>query len=67
MSAEKEALGRELAELQKAYQEYIAKNGLDYREYLNPPPGSFLEKYKKRKAEIDAVIAPPLQYWKKPA
>ena len=55
-------LVKERAELQHEYREHIAKNGFDYREYVNPPPGSFMEKYKQRTYEIDQTLAPELQY-----
>lgn len=63
MSVDKAALSKELAELQKAHQEYVAQNGPDYRKYINPPPGSYLEKYRQRKKEIGAVLSPELRHW----
>jgi len=48
--------------LQKEFRDYIAKHEFDFAEYSSPSPGSFYADYKKRKAEIDAVIAPELKY-----
>ena len=56
-------LVKERAELQREYREYIAKNGFDYKEFVNPSPGGFYEKYKKRTKEIDDVLAPELDYF----
>ncbi|KPJ91822.1 MAG: hypothetical protein AMJ53_10655 [Gammaproteobacteria bacterium SG8_11] len=49
--------------LQKEFRDYIAKHGFDYAEFSSPSPGSFYADYRKRKAEIDAVIAPELKYY----
>ena len=62
MSTQTETLSKERIQLQNEYREHIAKNGFDYMQYLNPPAGSFYEKYKTRLAEIDAVLAPELKY-----
>lgn len=56
-------LVKERAELQREYREYIAKNGFDYKEYVTPEPGSFMEKYKNRTHEIDQTLAPELDYY----
>lgn len=63
MSQDKKALIEERINLQNEYRDYLAKNGFNYEEYLTPPPGSFYERYKRRTAEIDAVLAPELHYW----
>jgi hypothetical protein len=51
MSAELEA-AQELAELQRAYAVHNREHGFNYAEYVNPPPGSFVEHYKRRCAEL---------------
>ncbi len=61
MSDHKEALTQERLELDRQYREYIAKNGFNYREYIAPSPGSFTDRYKRRAAEIDAVLSPELK------
>jgi hypothetical protein len=63
MSQDKKALIEERIKLQNEYRDYLAKNGFDYEEYLTAPPGSFYERYRKRLAEIDAVLSPELDYW----
>lgn len=63
MSEDRAALIKERLALQKEYRDYVAKNGFSYQEYVAPPAGSFVEKYHKRLAEIDAVLSPELHYW----
>jgi len=63
MSENRDALAKERLQLQNEYREYNARNGFDYRAYLNPPPGHFYQRYKQRIAEIDAVLAPELKYY----
>lgn len=62
MSQDRDALIRERIELQNAYRDYVARNGFDYSEYVSPPPDSFFDRYRRRVAEINAVIAPALRY-----
>ncbi|SCZ52633.1 hypothetical protein [Thiohalomonas denitrificans] len=61
MSDHREELMRERLELAEQYRDYIAQNGFNYREYITPSPGSFTERYKRRSAAIDAVLAPELR------
>lgn len=61
MSEDREALARERVELDRRYREYIATHGFNYREFVDPSPGSFIDLYKRRTAEIDAVLAPELK------
>lgn len=54
----------ELGNLQREYRDYVAKNGFDYQEYVNPKPGSFMERYKARLAELNSALgSKPLEYY----
>jgi len=64
MSENHADLVKERLELQRALQEHFSKDGFNYREYVSPPTGSWIEHYRHRLKEIDAVLAPELQYWK---
>ncbi len=48
--------------LQEEFNNYTNENGFSYAEWLNPPAGSFYETYKKELDEINAKIAPELNY-----
>ena len=61
MSTDKEALIQERIELDRQYREYIARHGFNYREFIDPSPGSFIDLYKRRTAELDAILAPGLE------
>ncbi|SCZ62389.1 hypothetical protein [Thiohalomonas denitrificans] len=64
MSENRAELVKERIKLQESLREHIAKNGFDYREYVNPPADSWVGQYQKRIKEIDDVLSPELQYWK---
>ncbi|WP_127478594.1 hypothetical protein [Sulfurivermis fontis] len=65
MSENLDAIKQEMIQLETEYLAHINKNGFSYREYANPPAGSFMEKYKKRMAELTAASGvKPLEYYK---
>jgi len=65
MSANLDAIKKEMIELETEYLAYINKHGFSYREYAIPPAGSFMEKYKKRMSELtQAIGVKPLEYYK---
>ena len=53
---------KERLQLQRQLREHFAREGFDYAEYVNPPAGSWMERYHRRIREIDAIIAPELTY-----
>jgi hypothetical protein len=65
MSGNIDAIKQEMIDLETEYLAYINQNGFRYQEYSNPPAGSFMEKYKKRMAELTAASGvKPLEYYK---
>jgi len=65
MSGNLDALKLEMVKLEEDYLAYISKHGFSYRDYAMPPAGSFMEKYKKRMAELTAATGvKPLEYFK---
>ncbi len=62
VSQENNELSIKKIALQKAFNEYNETNGFSYEEWVNPPAGHFYEGYKRELDEINAQIAPPLQY-----
>lgn len=61
MSASHAELVRERIKLQQEMREHFRDEGFDYEAYLNPPPGSWMERYHQRIREIDAILAPELR------
>lgn len=64
MNETRAELVKERLQLQQEMREHFAKEGFDYPTYLNPPPGSWLERYNERIKAIDAVLSPELECWK---
>ncbi|PKM43920.1 MAG: hypothetical protein CVV05_13840 [Gammaproteobacteria bacterium HGW-Gammaproteobacteria-1] len=65
MSGNIDAIKKEMIQLEADYLAHVNKHGFSYREYSNPPPGSFMEKYKKRMAELTVASGvKPLEYYK---
>ncbi len=65
MSGNIDAIKKEMIQLEADYTAHVNKNGFSYREYSNPSPGSFMEKYKKRMAELTVASGvKPLEYHK---
>lgn len=56
-------LVKERLQLQQSLREHFEKEGFDYRDYVSPPADSWVAQYKQRIKEIDAILAPELQYW----
>ncbi|NYT52279.1 MAG: hypothetical protein H0A74_01665 [Candidatus Vesicomyosocius endoextente] len=48
--------------LQNTFKDHTKVNGFSYKDWINPPAGSFYEKYKKELDEINNEMAPPLTY-----
>ncbi|MCG6872705.1 MAG: hypothetical protein LJE84_10465 [Gammaproteobacteria bacterium] len=53
-------LVREHLELQREFNQYVREHGFKVGEYHAPPPGSFLERYRKRWLEITHLLTPAL-------
>ena len=64
MSTHHADLVKERLQLHQSLREHFAKDGFDYREYVNPPADSWIAQYRQRIKEIDAILSPELQYWK---
>ncbi len=64
MSEDIDALKTEIATLEQEFMAYIHQNGFKYSEYIEPPAGSFMEKYQKRMTELAAAVGvKPLHYY----
>lgn len=64
MSENIDALKQEMMTLEQEFTAHVNKNGFSYREYIDPPAGSFMEKYNKRMAELTAALGvKPLHYY----
>ncbi|BAF61539.1 hypothetical protein [Candidatus Vesicomyidisocius calyptogenae] len=48
--------------LQNTFKAHTQVNGFSYKDWINPPAGSFYEGYKKKLDEINNEMAPPLTY-----
>jgi hypothetical protein len=64
MSENIDALKTEMATLEQEFTAYVHQNGFNYSEYLQPPAGSFMEKYQQRMGELAAAVGvKPLHYY----
>ncbi|WP_190600787.1 hypothetical protein [Candidatus Vesicomyidisocius sp. SY067_SCS001] len=48
--------------LQNTFKTHTQVNGFSYKDWINPPVGSFYEGYKKELDKINNEMAPPLTY-----
>ncbi len=62
VSQENNELSAKRIALQESFKEYTNANGFSYKEWINPPAGSFYETYKNELQAINDVMSPELAY-----